>query len=126
MHLDEHGLARAHHITYLHTHFLDLLQWQYDVRPRAQLDHADALAARHLIARRQPADDAPRHLARDLLHAHVVARLIDGVDPELLVAHGALEVAGVQEGAGKIANLRDSRRGRHAVDMHVEDRQEHA
>jgi hypothetical protein len=96
-------------ITHLHKHILHQLRRHRYLGARAELDHAQPVAGVHVFLRFQPADDAPRDGAGDLLDAHQAAGLgVDEIDPELLVADGAVGGAGVEERAGIVAQGGDA------------------
>src|SRR5262245_17508659 len=105
---EQHSRAALDLVADLDLYGEALARRQQDVGARAELDHPEAFPGLQLVAGLEPADDAPGDGPRDLLDAHQPARAgLLQVDPQLLVADGALGVAGVQEGAGQVAQAHD-------------------
>ena len=79
------------------------------------------------VAGLEPADDAAGNGAGDLLHANEPPGIgFLQIDPELLVASRAADVARVQESTREVADRANAASARQAVDVHVEHRKKDA
>src|SRR6266852_2704880 len=116
------GLATNHMIAELNLDFC--VHGQVHVRPRAELNQADALAARHCVAGLNVRNDPAGEHAGDQAHAYLPSGRVAGLEAEqdVFVVRGGFGLEGAEKFSGCVFVKVDLAAYRRLLHMNVNDR----